>query len=88
MVSEPQNLTGAIRIGRPLDYLPMLSADDMVYASGAPAMTNEIARIAREAGATCYTDPFVPNVRPTEQAGLMGRLFGARDSTRKVLEVA
>jgi NAD(P)H-flavin reductase len=88
MVSEPQNVTAAIRIGRPLDYLPMLTADDMVYASGAPAMTNEIARIAREAGASCHTDPFVPNVRPNEQAGLMGRLFGARDGSRKLLEVA
>lgn len=87
VVSEPQNVTAAIRIGRPLDYLPMLSPDDMVYASGAPAMTNEIARIARQAGAVCYTDPFVPNVRPTEQAGLMGRLFGGRDDPRK-LQVA
>lgn len=84
LVSEPQNVTTAIRIGRPLDYLPMLSADDMVYASGAPAMTNEIARIARNAGAVCYTDPFVPNVRPAEQAGLMGRLFGGRDDSRKL----
>ena len=88
VVSEPQNVTAAIRIGRPLDYLPMLSPDDMVYASGAPAMTNEIARIARQAGAVCYTDPFVPNVRPTEQAGLMGRLFGGRDDQRKLQEVA
>lgn len=88
VVSEPQNVTAAIRIGRPLDYLPMLSPDDMVYASGAPAMTNEIARIARQAGAVCYTDPFVPNVRPAEQAGLMGRLFGGRDDSRKLQEVA
>jgi NAD(P)H-flavin reductase len=88
MVSEPQNVTAAIRIGRPLDYLPMLSSDDTVYASGAPAMTNEIARIARRVGATCYTDPFVPNVRPTEQASLMERLFGAREDSRKLQEVA
>ena len=87
VVSEPQNVTAAIRIGRPLDFLPMLSPDDMVYASGAPAMTNEIARIARQASAVCYTDPFVPNVRPAEQAGLMGRLFGGRDDQRK-LQVA
>jgi 3-phenylpropionate/trans-cinnamate dioxygenase ferredoxin reductase subunit len=87
VVSEPQRVTAAIRIGRPLDFLPMLSPDDMVYASGAPAMTNEIARIARQAGAVCYTDPFVPNVKPTEQAGLMGRLFGGRDDPRK-LQVA
>ena len=88
VVSEPQNVTAAIRTGRPLDYLPMLSPDDMVYTSGAPAMTNEIARIARDVGAVCYTDPFVPSVRPTEQAGLMGRLFGGRDDSRKLQEVA
>jgi NAD(P)H-flavin reductase len=88
VVSEPQNVTSAIRIGRPLDYLPMLSPDDMVYTSGAPAMTNEIARIARDVGAVCYTDPFVPNARPAEQGGLMGRLFGGRDDSRKLQEVA
>jgi NAD(P)H-flavin reductase len=88
VVSEPQDVTSAIRIGRPLDYLPMLSPDDMVYTSGAPAMTNEIARIARNVGAVCYTDPFVPTARPTEQGGLMGRLFGGRDDSRKLQEVA
>jgi 3-phenylpropionate/trans-cinnamate dioxygenase ferredoxin reductase subunit len=86
MVSEPQNISAAIRIGRPTDYLPVLSPDDIVYASGAPAMTNAIARIARIAGATCHTDPFAPSVKPSE-AGLMRRLFG-REGARKVLEVA
>jgi 3-phenylpropionate/trans-cinnamate dioxygenase ferredoxin reductase subunit len=88
VVSEPQNVTMAIRTGRPLDYLPMLSPDDMVYTSGAPAMTNEITRIAREVGASCHADPFVPNVRPAEQAGLMGRLFGGHGDPRKLQEVA
>jgi NAD(P)H-flavin reductase/ferredoxin len=88
VVSEPQNVTTAIRTGRPLDYLPMLSSDDMVYTSGAPAMTNEIARIAREVGASCHADPFVPNARPAEQAGLMGRLFGGNGDSRKLQEVA
>jgi 3-phenylpropionate/trans-cinnamate dioxygenase ferredoxin reductase subunit len=88
VVSEPQNVTSAIRTGRPLDYLPMLSSDDMVYTSGAPAMTNEIARIAREVGAVCYTDPFTPNARPAEQGGLMGRLFGGNGDSRKLQEVA
>ena len=26
-------------------------------------MTDEVARIARAAGATCYTDPFTPNAK-------------------------
>jgi NAD(P)H-flavin reductase len=88
VVSEPQNVTTALRIGRPLDYLPMLSPDDMVYTSGAPAMTNEIARLAREAGASCHADPFVPNARPAEPSGLMGRLFGGHGDPRKLQEVA
>jgi hypothetical protein len=41
--------------------LPSLSPNDVVYTSGAPVMTDTVARIARAAGARCYTDPFLPN---------------------------
>jgi 3-phenylpropionate/trans-cinnamate dioxygenase ferredoxin reductase subunit len=82
MVSEPQDISPAIRIGRPLDYLPALLPDDVVYTSGAPAMTNDVARLSRIAGAVCYTDPFVPNAKADEPAGLMSRLFG-QDGSRK-----
>ena len=90
MVSEPQDISPAIRIGRPLDFLPALSAHDVVYTSGAPAMTNEVARLARIAGAVCYTDPFVPSAKAAESAGLMSRLFGQDGPRRgsKMLEVA
>jgi 3-phenylpropionate/trans-cinnamate dioxygenase ferredoxin reductase subunit len=67
-VSEQQSVSPAIRSGRPTDHLPNLSPNDVVYTSGAPAMTDTVARIARAAGAKCYTDPFVPNPRPVEQA--------------------
>jgi 3-phenylpropionate/trans-cinnamate dioxygenase ferredoxin reductase subunit len=67
-VSERQSVSPAIRSGRPTDHLPNLSPNDVVYTSGAPAMTDTVARIARAAGAKCYTDPFVPNPRPVEQA--------------------
>jgi len=67
-VSEQQNVSPAIRSGRPTDHLPSLSPDDVVYTSGAPAMTDTVARIARAAGAKCYTDPFLPNENPVEQA--------------------
>src|SRR5712675_702857 len=67
-VSEPQSVSPAIRVGRPTDHLPKLSADDVVYTSGAPAMTESVARIARAAGARCFADPFVPNDNPVEQA--------------------
>ncbi len=67
VVSEAQSVTSAIRCGLPTDYLPKLSQDDLVYASGAPAMTAAVARIAAATGAVLYTDPFVPSVR----AGLL-----------------
>jgi 3-phenylpropionate/trans-cinnamate dioxygenase ferredoxin reductase subunit len=66
-VSESQHVSPAIRSGRPTDHLPKLSANDVVYTSGAPGMTDQVARLARAAGARCYTDPFVPNHPPAEQ---------------------
>jgi 3-phenylpropionate/trans-cinnamate dioxygenase ferredoxin reductase subunit len=39
-------------------------------------MTDAVARIAKAAGARCYTDPFVQEARTVEQAGLMSRLTG------------
>ena len=58
-VSEPQSVSPAVRVGRPTDHLPILSPDDLVYASGAPAMTEQVAQLAKAAGAQCHTDPFV-----------------------------
>jgi 3-phenylpropionate/trans-cinnamate dioxygenase ferredoxin reductase subunit len=66
-VSESQHVSPAIRSGRPTDHLPKLSANDVVYTSGAPGMTDQVARLARAAGARCYTDPFVPNHPPADQ---------------------
>jgi 3-phenylpropionate/trans-cinnamate dioxygenase ferredoxin reductase subunit len=76
MVSEPQQISRAIQGGRPTDHLPKLSPDDVVYTAGAPAMTDAVARIAKAAGAMCYTDPFVQEPRTAEQSGLMSRLTG------------
>ena len=76
MVSEPQQISHAIQGGRPTDHLPKLSPDDVVYTAGAPAMTDAVARVAKAAGAQCYTDPFVQEPRTAEQAGLMSRLTG------------
>jgi 3-phenylpropionate/trans-cinnamate dioxygenase ferredoxin reductase subunit len=58
VVAEPQNLTKAIREGRPTDHLPKLSERDVVYAAGAPAMVQSVADIAEAANAKCYMDPF------------------------------
>ena len=54
----------------------------MVYTSGAPAMTESVARIARAAGAKCYTDPFVPSPKPAGQTTMVGRLAGWLNSPR------
>jgi NAD(P)H-flavin reductase len=82
-VSEPQSVSPAIRIGRPTDHLPILSRNDVVYASGAPAITERVARIAKAAGAKCYTDPFLSNAKLAEQNKLMGRLIGWLDHPRR-----
>jgi 3-phenylpropionate/trans-cinnamate dioxygenase ferredoxin reductase subunit len=76
MVSEPQQVSHAVRSGRPTDHLPKLTPDDVVYTAGAPAMTDAVARIAKAGGAQCYTDPFVQEARTVEQPGLMSRLTG------------
>jgi 3-phenylpropionate/trans-cinnamate dioxygenase ferredoxin reductase subunit len=67
--SEPQRVSPAIRIGRPTDHLPELSPNDLIYAAGAPAMTESVARMARTAGASYHADPFVPNANTFEPAG-------------------
>ena len=77
VVSEPQQVSHAIRAGRPTDHLPNLSPNDVVYTSGAPAMTEDVARIARAAGARCYADPFVPSAKKAvEPTTLMARVTG------------
>jgi NAD(P)H-flavin reductase/ferredoxin len=67
-VSEPQRVSPAIRTGRPTDHLPKLSPGDLIYAAGAPAMTENVARIARTAGAQCHADPFLPNTSSFQPA--------------------
>jgi 3-phenylpropionate/trans-cinnamate dioxygenase ferredoxin reductase subunit len=69
-------MSHAIQGGRPTDHLPALTPDDVVYTAGAPAMTDAVARMAKAAGARCYTDPFVQEPRTAEQTGLMSRITG------------
>jgi NAD(P)H-flavin reductase/ferredoxin len=82
-VSEPQSVFPAIRIGRPTDHLPNLSATDVVYAAGAPSMTERVERIAKAAGAKCYSDPFVPSAKLAEHTKLMERVIGWLDHPRR-----
>jgi 3-phenylpropionate/trans-cinnamate dioxygenase ferredoxin reductase subunit len=76
VVSEPQRVSRAIRLGQPTDHMPNLSPSDVVYTSGAPAMTESVARIAKAAGARCYTDPFVPSANLVESPSLVARVTG------------
>jgi NAD(P)H-flavin reductase/ferredoxin len=88
VVSEPQDVTPAIRCGRPIDCLPKLSRHDIIYAAGAPAMTGSVARLASAAGAACYTDPFVPNNKPGANLGVGSHLAGWFDGSWRSRQVA
>jgi NAD(P)H-flavin reductase/ferredoxin len=59
-VSTRQAVTPAVRHGEPTRYLPPLSNRDVVYAAGGPATVKETCRIAEAAGATYFSDPFLP----------------------------
>jgi len=73
VVSEQQTMSNAVRKGSPLDYVPPLSRDDVVYCAGAPAMVEAISHVASESGAKCYSDPFKPAVSKDDKAGLLSR---------------
>ena len=82
-VSEAQSISSAIRTGRPIDYLPILSPSDVVYAAGSPSMTECVARIARAAGAKCYADPFTSKAKLTGQEQLAQRVAGWFNQTSR-----
>jgi 3-phenylpropionate/trans-cinnamate dioxygenase ferredoxin reductase subunit len=88
VVSEAQAVTSAIRRGRPTDHLPKLSRHDVVYASGAPAMTAAVAQLAAAAGVACYTDPFVPNERTGTSSLRSLRFPGWGGAVRRTRQVA
>jgi NAD(P)H-flavin reductase/ferredoxin len=60
VVGAPQNLSTVIRTGNIIDYAPELAADDTVHTCGLPRLVDAVSRLAAAAGATCYSDPFVP----------------------------
>jgi NAD(P)H-flavin reductase/ferredoxin len=73
VVSDAQEFSHAVRIGRPTDYMPALSSSDVIYTAGAPAMVQTAARMARDAGARCYRDPFAAQISPADPRGLFQR---------------
>jgi 3-phenylpropionate/trans-cinnamate dioxygenase ferredoxin reductase subunit len=71
VVDKPQTVTAAVHTGSPVDYLPTLYADDIVYAAGSPRLVEAVKDTAKASGASCYSDPFVPNAEG--QRGLLSR---------------
>lgn len=64
------------RHGRAVAFLPPLDKNDTVYACGAPEMVDEVKRIAREAGAKCHADPFLPSGGDLPVTKRIARFFG------------
>jgi NAD(P)H-flavin reductase len=73
IVAEPQNLSHAVRVGTPIDFLPEVRSDDVVYAAGAPSLTGRVAEAVKHAGARCYVDSFVPALQLKPRIGLIDR---------------
>jgi 3-phenylpropionate/trans-cinnamate dioxygenase ferredoxin reductase subunit len=71
--STPQNITKAVMLGRPTDFLPRLLPTDVLYACGAPGMVDAIKAVASHVGAVCYADPFVPSSDNTAEEGILTR---------------
>lgn len=59
IASCDEGASGEIRAGRPTDFLPPLGAMDDVYVAGAPGFVDAVAARATEAGARCFSDPFL-----------------------------
>lgn len=51
---------GRILPGSAVHYLPAITADDIVYAAGAPALVDTVGEQAEAVGATFHADPFEP----------------------------
>ena len=62
-------------VGSPVDVMPPLSSNDLVYVCGAPGMVAAIEEIAREEGATCFADPFEPSQAPATALLARARVF-------------
>jgi len=71
VTNKPQDVTNVVRTGSPVEYLPPLSASDIVYVCGAPAMVDAVATVSAAVGARCYADRFVTAAQTEE--GMLSR---------------
>lgn len=70
---KPADIARIVRKGRPTDYLPELTPDDIVYACGAPQMVDAVKDIALAAGSAFYADPFTPQHSSHDDDGIVAR---------------
>jgi NAD(P)H-flavin reductase/ferredoxin len=73
VISAGQTASPAVRTGMPTEYMPKLTARDVIFTSGPPPMVKAIAELAQAAGAACYADPFVSAAVATERQGALSR---------------
>lgn len=71
VTSKSQAASPVVRTGSPVDYLPSLRGDDIVYVAGAPAMVEAVGEIAKASGALWYADAFAPSAGREE--GLLSK---------------
>ena len=72
VIGDPRMTMRGFQTGSPIDHLPTLYLDDIVYAAGSPQMVDAVKHVAEASGATWYADPFVPN--SDGQQGLLSRV--------------
>jgi 3-phenylpropionate/trans-cinnamate dioxygenase ferredoxin reductase subunit len=63
------------RFGRAIEHLPPLQPGDTIYAAGALEMVETVKSLARNAGAKCYTDPFLPSGNDVPLGMKIARFF-------------
>jgi 3-phenylpropionate/trans-cinnamate dioxygenase ferredoxin reductase subunit len=71
VTSKRQTDSAVVHVGSPLDYLPALQGDDIVYVAGAPGLVQAVADVARAGGVTWYADVFAPSADQGE--GLLSK---------------
>jgi NAD(P)H-flavin reductase/ferredoxin len=86
VISQGQRHSDLLRIGSPVDYLPPLSSQDIVYACGGPGMVEATAHVARQAGAYCYSDPFESAQAESDPFAWARRLFSSGSALSGMLD--
>jgi NAD(P)H-flavin reductase len=65
-IGQPDPNYPQLQLGHPLDHVPELVSDDIVYAAGAPVMVKALGEKAQQARSLFYSDPFEAAANDTE----------------------